>query len=420
MALDVVTYALCKKYTDKQVKQIIESFSEGMKFKGSVETIADLPSSPSTGDLYIIKDPGCKAVWNKTEWVLFDQQVKKTSQLINDSGFVTEEAIQGKADKTYVDAEVLKVENKIPTKTSQLTNDSGFLTQHQDISGKADVSALNTEISNRTSADTTLQTNITNEVNARESAINAVNESINQESITREQADTTLQNNINLKQDKLTAEKGVKLTGNVVSAKYDNDTIKINNNGELFADIDISSKQDKLTAGENISIINNVISATGTAKMGRTFTTKVTVGNLLQGTQISENDTVADILYKILYGQTGDVVNLYYGASDDIPVDLTGLTIIKDQDVDTILQNGKAVKIITGNVETKEGQHAVFACGKGTRLVSLSRWLDETETFDIPFISVDKGSYNLYYLEGKTYDEDLGGTMYHFKFVEGA
>ena len=33
---------------------------------------------------------------------------------------------------------------KIPTKTSQLTNDSGFLTTHQDISGKADKSSAET------------------------------------------------------------------------------------------------------------------------------------------------------------------------------------------------------------------------------------------------------------------------------------
>lgn len=36
----------------------------------------------------------------------------------------------------------------IPTKTSQLTNDSGYLTSHQDISGKADISYVDTAISN--------------------------------------------------------------------------------------------------------------------------------------------------------------------------------------------------------------------------------------------------------------------------------
>ena len=38
-------------------------------------------------------------------------------------------------------SEYAKTED-IPTKTSELTNDSGFLTQHQDISGKADKSEL--------------------------------------------------------------------------------------------------------------------------------------------------------------------------------------------------------------------------------------------------------------------------------------
>ena len=52
----------------------------------------------------------------------------KTSDLVNDSGFLTQhQDISGKADISDV-----------PTKTSDLTNDSGFLTQHQDVSGKMD------------------------------------------------------------------------------------------------------------------------------------------------------------------------------------------------------------------------------------------------------------------------------------------
>ena len=35
----------------------------------------------------------------------------------------------------------------IPTKTSQLTNDSGYLTQHQDISNKADKTEIPTKVS---------------------------------------------------------------------------------------------------------------------------------------------------------------------------------------------------------------------------------------------------------------------------------
>lgn len=37
-----------------------------------------------------------------------------------------------------IELQIAEVNGKIPTKTSQLTNDSGFLTEHQDISGKAD------------------------------------------------------------------------------------------------------------------------------------------------------------------------------------------------------------------------------------------------------------------------------------------
>ena len=76
----------------------------------------------------------------------------KTSELTNDSGFITEhQDISGKADKSYVNTELAKKSDKththdqyltkhqdisgkanksdIPTKTSQLTNDSGFITK---------------------------------------------------------------------------------------------------------------------------------------------------------------------------------------------------------------------------------------------------------------------------------------------------
>ena len=54
-----------------------------------------------------------------------------------------------KADKNYVDGELAKKADtdSVPTKTSELDNDSGFLTQHQDISGKADKSELPTKVS---------------------------------------------------------------------------------------------------------------------------------------------------------------------------------------------------------------------------------------------------------------------------------
>ena len=55
-----------------------------------------------------------------------------TKQEIDGAGYITDVS-----DKANVD--------DIPTKTSELTNDSGFLTQHQDISGKADKSTTYTK-----------------------------------------------------------------------------------------------------------------------------------------------------------------------------------------------------------------------------------------------------------------------------------
>lgn len=84
----------------------------------------------------------------------------KTSDLVNDSGFLTShqdlssyalksELFSGNYNDlsnkpTLFDGNYNSLSNKpsIPSKTSDLTNDSGFLTQHQDISGKANSADL--------------------------------------------------------------------------------------------------------------------------------------------------------------------------------------------------------------------------------------------------------------------------------------
>lgn len=67
----------------------------------------------------------------------------KTSELTNDSGFLTQhQSLADYAKKT-----------ELPTKTSQLTNDSGFLTQHQDLSAyakKTDIPSVPTKTSQLT------------------------------------------------------------------------------------------------------------------------------------------------------------------------------------------------------------------------------------------------------------------------------
>ena len=74
----------------------------------------------------------------------------KTSQLTNDSGFLT---TQQQADWS-ASSGVTAIKNKptIPSKTSQLTNDSGFLTSHQSLAGYVKATSSTTDLTAGTSA----------------------------------------------------------------------------------------------------------------------------------------------------------------------------------------------------------------------------------------------------------------------------
>lgn len=125
-------------------------FVDTSKIEESIETlaqaIAEKADKATTIEGYGITDAKITANTSGMFVQLGNINAKipsKTSDLTNDSGFLTQhQDISGKADKSYVDAELAK----IPSKTSQLTNDSGFITQHQDISGKADKTYVDTEL----------------------------------------------------------------------------------------------------------------------------------------------------------------------------------------------------------------------------------------------------------------------------------
>ena len=71
--------------------------------------------------IYVYND----GVWTgDVEFVAVDTAMSDTSRM----------PVQNKVVKAYIDG----IKAKVPTKTSQLTNDSGFLTSHQDISDKQD------------------------------------------------------------------------------------------------------------------------------------------------------------------------------------------------------------------------------------------------------------------------------------------
>lgn len=77
----------------------------------------------------------------------------KTSELQNDSDFATNASVDEKIANVStggsVDLTSYAKKTDLPTKTSQLANDSGYLTEHQDISGKADKSYVDTELAKK-------------------------------------------------------------------------------------------------------------------------------------------------------------------------------------------------------------------------------------------------------------------------------
>lgn len=187
--------------SDDVTNAINTAIASVMHYKGTVATTLSLPSSDNTvGDVYHVTERSSEYAWDGTQWQELGTEMDlssyatktwvegkgyltshqdisgkadkadlasvatsgsyndlsdkpsipaKTSDLTNDSGFITEYTetdptvpawAKASTKPSYTASEVgaLPSTTVIPSKTSDLTNDSGFLTQHQDISGKAD------------------------------------------------------------------------------------------------------------------------------------------------------------------------------------------------------------------------------------------------------------------------------------------
>ena len=71
--MDIVTYALCKG--------MFGNIEPGYTYKGSVDTVADLPDDATNGDLYTVD--GVQYVWDGTQWVNIEAGVAITEAQID-------------------------------------------------------------------------------------------------------------------------------------------------------------------------------------------------------------------------------------------------------------------------------------------------------------------------------------------------
>lgn len=111
MSQKAVTDALENRYTKAEVDAKVSSV---YKYKGNVDTFYDLSTltDPTVGDVYNVLDSGSNYAWNGSEW-------DKLSETVDLSSYLT----KTEASSTYAKP------SDIPTKTSDLNNDSGFITK---------------------------------------------------------------------------------------------------------------------------------------------------------------------------------------------------------------------------------------------------------------------------------------------------
>lgn len=65
--MDVVTLGAALAISGRKTAEAVGSIAPGYTYKGSVASVADLPSGAETGDLYTVG--GTQYVWDGTQWI---------------------------------------------------------------------------------------------------------------------------------------------------------------------------------------------------------------------------------------------------------------------------------------------------------------------------------------------------------------
>lgn len=153
-------------YTKSEIDTTVADLNQKITDKDS------LPEQAGNADKFLTTN-GAEASWiaiDKTTVGL--NNVDNTSDLDKPISTAVQSALDSKADKAttlagygitdaYTKEEIENTYAKsvdIPTKVSQLENDSGYLTEHQDISGKANVTYVNEELAKKQDVISDLET----------------------------------------------------------------------------------------------------------------------------------------------------------------------------------------------------------------------------------------------------------------------
>ena len=263
-------YGITDAYTKTEIDGKLAS---GMHYKGTKASASQLPSSGNeTGDLWNVEDTGANYAWNGTAWDKLSENID-LSGLVPKTTKVNGKALSGDITLTYTDVNALSASTSIPSKTSDLTNDSDFitsediptnlseftddlgsspvhthsqyLTEHQDISGKQD----KIDASHKLSADLISEGTTNKLVSASEKATwSGKQDAISDLATIRSGAEagsTALQPNDNVSE--LTNDAGYLVAADI-SGKQD----KIDSTHKLDADlVDDSTSTNKFVTAAN-------------------------------------------------------------------------------------------------------------------------------------------------------------------------
>jgi hypothetical protein len=144
---------------DDNTKQIANTEFVQMVVENKLENIEALPGQEGNENKVLVTN-GSEASWQYTSvYKDLDKETEIGSNqfVVNTLSKETYNAMKEAGTLSDTELYMVNDETPVPTKVSELENDLGYLTNHQDISGKADTSYVNTELNKKAEKATTLE-----------------------------------------------------------------------------------------------------------------------------------------------------------------------------------------------------------------------------------------------------------------------